>query len=219
MFATRQEPMGTRSEETPAEADDMVLQSEGEWVMQEPKIPPSAYFLYAAEEKQRMPKTLCKTSAREIQNGWSKMDSDTKAEFETRASQLRMQYQVQLREYKQCGRFRLTASDSSGHGKSAMTQTKPGQTLDENKLEITAGQLEAFMDSFANNIKASYDLDPGRCQQIVDSFKVAFQNPDKEAASFTKAQFQKIREALGDKLASAVAEESLAKASQSSQHP
>ena len=54
-----------------------------------------------------------------------------------------------------------------------MPETEPGQTVDENMLEISVGQLEAFMDSFANNCAASYDLDPSCFQQIAASFKVA----------------------------------------------
>ena len=79
--------------------------------------------------------------------------------------------------------------------------------------------VDTFLTAVSPNVSRSSFREPGRYQQIVDSFKVAFQKPDKEAASFTKAQFQQIREALGEKLASVVAKRTLAKAGQSSQHP
>ena len=84
--------------------------------------------------------------------------------------------------------------------------------------EISVEQLECFIDGFTSNCAAQYSLDVTFFQQIVDSFKAAFQRPDKEAASFTKAQFQKIIETLGKKLATALPKESLVKASQSVEH-
>merc|ERR1712008_243037 len=204
---------------TPSEAEDVGSQADGEWVMHEPKIPPSAYFLYVSGERERMRKTLCKPNALELQSGWSKMDPETKAEFETRASQLLEQYRVQLREYRQSGQFRSVPSCSSGHVNWTMPETEPVQNSDGEMLEISVGQLEAFMDTFAIKAVASCDMDPSYCQQMVDKLKVAFQRPDKEAASFTKEQFQLIIEKLGEKFASTVPKESLVKASQSSQQP
>ena len=53
---------------------------------------------------------------------------------------------------------------------------------------------------------------------VEDSFKAAFQRPDKKAASFTQEQFQKIIDALGKKLACALPKESLIKANESAEH-
>ena len=121
MFASKQEPVRTRPEDI-SSADDMGWQSEGEWLMWEPKMPPSANFLHAAEETERMQRSHLMLSALELQNGCSKMDSETNAEFEARASQLKVQYQVQLREYRQSGRFKSVHSDSRGHVKSTMPE-------------------------------------------------------------------------------------------------
>merc|ERR1712008_93255 len=139
VFASRQEPVQNSSEETPSEADGVGCQAEGEWVMHEPKIPPSAYFLYVAGERERMRKTLGKPKALElqvfeIQSGWSKMDPERKAEFEARASQLQELYRVQKREHKQHGQFRSVPSSSSGDVNWKMPDAEPVQKSDEKML-------------------------------------------------------------------------------------
>merc|ERR1712008_23172 len=158
VFASRQEPVQNSSEETPSEADGVGCQAEGEWVMHEPKIPPSAYFLYVAGERERMRKTLGKPKALElqvfeIQSGWSKMDPERKAEFEARASQLQELYRVQKREYKQHGQFRSVPSSSSGNVNWKMPDAEPVQKSDENDpdwkfLEV---QLESCLASLRSH--------------------------------------------------------------------
>lgn len=68
-------------------------------------------------------------------------------------------------------------------------------------------QLERFIDDAACKCAAEYSMEEGIFREVVASFKAAFQRPDAEAASFTKAEFQRIVEALSQKLTMAFPKE------------
>ena len=74
-----------------------------EWVSTEPKRPPSAFFLYTNEAKQRYPQPLVRQHIMEIQQGWSVMDPDLKSSYNTRASFLKEAYDRHHSQYREYG--------------------------------------------------------------------------------------------------------------------
>jgi hypothetical protein len=102
------------SEELPelggGHCDARDMQAEAEWVTQEPKRPPSAYFLYVWEEEAKMQAASGKGLALEIQKGWQTLDTQLRSQFTFRAEQLQAQYQAQRRDYLEYGRYRVYAT-------------------------------------------------------------------------------------------------------------
>ena len=133
----------------------------------------------------------------------------------TQAEKFKAEYESHSAQWRQHGRY-LKTKYSGGGDKPTIAEAELETTSGDNVPAISVGQLGSFIDTFASNCAAEYELDDRFFDEVVVSFKAAFQRPDTGAPSFSKADFHKIIDALGRKLASSLPKESLVKATHGS---
>merc|ERR1712232_47712 len=91
----------------------------GEDGPKEPKRPPSAYFIFV-KEKRSSTSGAFKEVSQQLTQMWSKLSDDEKKEYETKAAELKEEYDKEMEEYKSSDsfkKFEKTVKGISGRGK------------------------------------------------------------------------------------------------------
>ena len=92
--------------------------------------------------------------ALEIHRRWQDLDSQVRVQYEARAEQLQALYRVQIRDYRQRGRYRAFASSiapSPPHVEATVLQ-------DESMPEMSQVQLHKLIDMAVEQFSATTDL-------------------------------------------------------------
>ena len=79
----------------------------------EPKRPPSAYYLYVADERENIEGPLSDGTVLHFQKGWEALGPERKEEYQSRAEQMQLQYDSQVSEYRENERFDAFAEECS----------------------------------------------------------------------------------------------------------
>ena len=142
----------------------------------------------------------------QLNGDWIGLHSEEQKRWTAQAEKLKDEYESQMAQWKQHGRyFKTTCAEVLVNP--PVAEAVPEKVCDENLPEISVLQLERFIDDFACKCAAEYSMEESIVREVVASFKAAFQRPDVEAASFTKGEFQRIVEALSQKLTMAFPKE------------
>ena len=89
------------------EKDELSREWLQEWSTAEPKRPPSAYFLWVAECGKNHDGEAGNKGASELCKQWRNMDQIERSSFTDRERRLQAQYQEELAEFREKGRYRV----------------------------------------------------------------------------------------------------------------
>eukprot|EP00928_Gymnodinium_smaydae_P078786 TRINITY_DN62864_c2_g1_i1.p1 TRINITY_DN62864_c2_g1~~TRINITY_DN62864_c2_g1_i1.p1 ORF type:complete len:1324 (-),score=421.87 TRINITY_DN62864_c2_g1_i1:282-3959(-) len=102
----------------------------GEDAPQEPKRPPSAYFIFVSESRGKTESTKMGDQAKELTKMWNELDPEKKKEVEERAKEMKAKYDKEMEEYRNSAGYKkyqkalTTISGKKAQQKRAVAKAK-----------------------------------------------------------------------------------------------